>query len=341
MTKRLPAEWEKQDGILLPWPHPATDWAEMLDQVEPVFLQIAKETSRFEKVIIIAPDTSLLSEKLSDIGTSMENIRLIDIETNDTWARDFGPITVYDNDQAIPLDFQFNGWGGKFRSDLDNRITTTLAEKKLFGSCSPLSIDMVLEGGSIDSDGKGNLLTTTSCLLNLNRNPGMKQAEISQILYDSFGIRNILWLESGMLLGDDTDSHIDILARFAPNDTILFVACDDQDDPHFDELAAMRKQLETFRTDDDQPYRLIPLPMPTSCFDDAGNRLAATYANFLVINDAVLVPVYNDPLDQIACDKIAVAFPKREVISIDCSPLILEGGSLHCSTMQFPKGVLA
>lgn len=341
MKTRLPAEWERQDGIILPWPHPGTDWADMLTKVEPVFLEMARAISRFEPVLIIAPDTAGLADKLAAAGVVMEHVRLYDIETDDTWARDFGPVTVYRNGQALPLDFRFNGWGNKFSSELDNMVTRRLGELGLFAARKPRVVAMVLEGGSIDSDGNGSLLTTSRCLLNDNRNPGMNLGDITATLCDSLGIDRILWLESGVLMGDDTDSHVDILARFAPGNTILHVSCNDRTDPHYPELEAMQRELATFRTKDGLPYRLLPLPLPNAKYDRHGNRLAATYANFLVINSAVLVPAYNDPNDRQACDTIAKAFPGREIVAIDATPLIFQGGSLHCSTMHLPEGALA
>jgi agmatine deiminase len=210
-----------------------------------------------------------------------------------------------------------------------------------FNSISFETIGLILEGGSIESDGKGTILTTAECLLNPNRNPHLSRQEIEEELLSLLGAEEVLWLENGYLAGDDTDSHIDTLARFAPDDTILYVACDDPDDEHFESLKAMREELETFRTRDDKPYRLLPLPWPQARHDENGQRLPATYANFLVINGAVLVPTYDDPSDATALKIIAKAFPGRKIIGIDCLPLIEQHGSLHCVTMQMPKGVLA
>ena len=341
MSARLPAEWEDQDGILLPWPHPDSDWSTMLDQVEPVFLEIAQTASRYEQVLIVAPDTSDLPYKLASVGAHMENIRLLDIPTNDTWARDFGPITVYRDGQATPVDFQFTGWGNKFAADRDNQVTKELGKRNIFAAGMPTNNNLVLEGGSIESDGNGTLLTTSRCLLHPNRNPALGKDEIEKILIKEFGLQQILWLNSGFLLGDDTDAHIDILARFAPQNTILYITCDDRQDPHHEELAAMQSELEGLRTVTGNPFRLLKLPMPAPRFDEEGNRLAATYANFLVINNAVLVPVYEDKNDEAACGIIVSAFPGREIVPINCLPLINQGGSLHCTTMQLPKGVLA
>jgi agmatine deiminase len=340
MNIRLPAEWEPQDGILLAWPHAASDWADRLDLVEPVFVEIARAASRYAKVLIAGPAPDAVLQKLNTAGIDVANIHLVTVATNDTWTRDYGALTVYENSKPQTLDFGFNGWGNKYPADLDDKVTATLADQEIFTS-TPRRIEMILEGGSIDSDGKGTLLTTSRCLRNPNRNPGMSLEELSRTLAKELGINKILWLDSGFLAGDDTDSHVDILARFAPDDTILYVSCDDEDDIHFDEMNAMRRELETFRTRAGQSYRLLPLPLPAPKLGNNGERLAATYANFLVINDAVLVPTYDDPNDAVAGDTIAAAFPGREIIPINCLPLIHQGGSLHCSTMQLPKGTLA
>jgi len=340
MHIKLPAEWEQQDGVLLSWPHPATDWAESLAQAEPVFVAIARNISRFERVVIVTPEPETVQSTLAEAGVDTGNITFLCVATNDTWTRDFGPITVLADGRPRPLDFTFNGWGNKFAAELDNRVNSALSDRSIL-TTPARTIPMVLEGGSIESDGQGTLLTTSRCLLNPNRNPGLTKDGIAEAITKELGIDRILWLDAGELEGDDTDSHVDILARFAPDDTILYVACEDCDDVHFQELSAMRSELAAFRTRAGLPYRLTPLPMPKAIYGDEGQRLAATYANFLVINDAVLVPVYDDPMDSVACQVIAAAFPGREIIAINCLPLIHQGGSLHCSTMQFPEGALA
>lgn len=340
MRIRLPAEWEEQDGVMLAWPHTATDWADELDRVLPVFIEIACRISRFEKVVIVAPETASVHRQLAEAGAEMDQVILAGVPTNDTWARDFGPVTVYTDGKPYLLDFGFNGWGLKFAADQDNQVTRRLAAQGLFGGASLKTCGLILEGGSIESDGAGTLLTTSECLLNANRNPHLERAALERELSALLGSRHFLWLENGYLAGDDTDSHIDTLARLAPDDTIVYVACDDERDEHFAALQAMRKELESFRTPTGKPYRLLPLPWPAAHFDDEGQRLPATYANFLVINNAVLVPTYGDPRDKQALAVVAEAFPGRAIIGIDCSALILQHGSLHCVTMQLPKGVL-
>jgi agmatine deiminase len=340
MTLRLPAEWEDQDGVLLAWPHEQTDWAPVLDRVVPVFRDLACAISRSEKVLIVTPDPDQVLSALDGAQADWHRIRVIEIPTNDTWARDFGPITIYRDNQPVLLDFGFNGWGLKFPSNFDNQVTRNLVRAGTFGKTALHTPGLILEGGSIESDGCGTLLVTSACLLEPNRNPHLDRHGLEAALYANLGADHILWLENGYLEGDDTDSHIDTLARLCPEDTIAYVTCDDKTDPHYEELRRMGEELAGLRTRDGSPFRLIALPWPRPHFDDEGQRLPATYANFLVINNAVLVPTYNDPRDDEALARIAEAFAGREIIGIDCSPLILQHGSLHCVTMQLPKGVL-
>ena len=338
MAYCLPAEWETQSGTLLAWPHPATDWVDQLDETEAVYINIVKTITRFQTCVIATPDPVNLWKQLASADIPSNRLRLHAITTNDTWTRDFGPITILDNQRPILLDFVFNGWGQKFASDLDNQATRQLNEANAFGDTELRIINLVLEGGSIESDGDGTLLTTTECLLNPNRNPHLNQANIEQSLKKLLGVERILWLKNGCLSGDDTDSHIDTLARFCPDNTILYQACDDTTDEHFPALSAMVAELKEFKTRDNSPYRLTPLPWPQAKYAD-GHRLPASYANFLIINGAVLVPTYNDPSDEEALHIVAEAFPGREIIGIDCSTLIRQHGSLHCITMQIPEGV--
>jgi len=340
IARRLPAEWEEQDGVLLAWPHEGTDWRYCLTEVEPVFAGIAATVSRFERVIIVAPERGAVEESLGRAGARMDRVGTFELASNDTWSRDFGPVTVLDGERPLLLDFGFNGWGLKFPADLDNRLTRRLHEAGAFGGTPRETVGLVLEGGSIESDGQGTILTTAECLLNPNRNPHLTRDGIEAALAARLGADRFLWLHNGFLEGDDTDSHIDTLARFCPGDTIVHVSCDDPDDVHYRSLSAMAAELEGFTTRDGRPYRLLSLPWPAARRDGEGQRLPATYANFLVINGAVLVPTYRDPNDRPALDVIASAFPGREIIGIDCLPLILQHGSLHCVTMQIPRGVL-
>jgi agmatine/peptidylarginine deiminase len=341
-TRRLPAEWEPQSGVQLTWPHAQTDWAPRLGAVETVFAAIGAAIARHESLLVVCQDVEHRSHvlaQLSRAGADLDRVQLGIAPADDTWARDHGPITVIEQGRPLLLDFQFNGWGGKFSAAQDNLLSRNLAAQGRFGTVPVEEIDLVLEGGSIESDGAGTLLTTRQCLLNPTRNPGLSQDEIEQRLRAHLGSGRVLWLAHGHIEGDDTDGHIDTLARFCDATTIAHVICEDPGDPQHAELAQMVDELARLRTLEGQPYKLIPLPLPAAIFE-GGQRLPATHANFLVINGAVLVPVYDDPADAVAIERLSAAFPARTVVGIDCRELIRQGGSLHCLTMQFPSGVL-
>lgn len=343
MTKkqrRLPAEWEPQDAVLLAWPHAESDWQPFLNEIEPVFIQLAKQIVRFERLLIVTPEPDRVEQRLRTARCDLSRIALYRIPTNDTWSRDFGPITILENDRPKLLDFGFNGWGLKFAADLDNQVTRRLQQQGALGKTPLETSGLILEGGSLESDGAGTILTTAECLLGPNRNPQLSKSQIEAELQQLFGADRILWLEHGSLAGDDTDAHIDTLARLCPHDSIAYVRCDDPTDEHFQDLQKLEVQLRSLRTRSGEPFRLIPLPWPIACYAATGERLPATYANFLVINDAVLVPTYADPADSEALQALGRAFPEREIIGIDCRPVIRQHGSLHCISMQIPKGVL-
>jgi len=340
VNPRLPAEWEAQDGVLLAWPHEGTDWAYMLDDVRPVFVEIFGKITRFERGRLTAPHADDASDFLADAGIDTTKVMVCEMPNNDTWARDFGPISVIYNNQPVLLDFGFNGWGLKFPANHDNLINSRLKKKGAFIP-NLKTIGLIMEGGSIESDGLGTILTTAECLLSPNRNPQLDKSEIEQAMASLLGARRVLWLNHGWLAGDDTDSHIDTLARICPDNTIVYQACDNPLDEHYPELKLMEEELKSFRAPDGSPYRLVALPWPKARFDDQAHRLPATYANFLVINGAVLVPTYRDrENDEKALSCIGNAFPGREVIGIDCLSLLEQHGSLHCVTMQLPAGVL-
>ncbi len=332
----LPAEWAPQDAILLTWPHADSDWGPWLDQADHTFAALAAAISRYQAVIIGCHDhkhSEHVRHLLSAADAILARCRLYLVPSNDVWARDHGPITLYRDSRPVLLDFRFNGWGGKFAYDLDDRITSRLHELGAFGATPLESVDLILEGGSIESDGKGTLLTTAQCLLNSNRN-GLDQTALEQQLRDTLGITRFLWLRNGYLAGDDTDSHIDTLARFGDSRTLVYQGCDDPADPHFEPLQAMAEELRAFRTMEGEPYRLIELPLPAARYDEEGNRLPAGYANFLILNGAVLAPTYDDPLDAVALERLRGCFPERDVVGIPCTTLIRQYGSLHCATMQ-------
>ncbi len=338
-SPHLPSEWAPQSGVQLTWPHAGTDWAYMLSEVEACFINIAREIASRELLLIVAPSVEEVRKRMP-VDINMANVRFFSCDTNDTWARDHGAITLWEEHTPTLLDFTFNGWGLKFASDKDNLITSRLIKAGVLHGKYINRLGFVLEGGSIESDGMGTLLTTSQCLLSPNRNGGMNRTEIEEYLCKTFHLKRILWLDHGYLAGDDTDSHVDTLARFCPADTIVYVQCTDAEDEHYEELHRMEEQLKTFRTANDKPYRLLLLPMPDKIEED-GERLPATYANFLIINGAVLYPTYNQPSNDIrAGEVLQQAFPEYEIVGIDCRALIKQHGSLHCVTMQYPTGVI-
>lgn len=340
---RLPAEWEPQSAIMLTWPHPATDWEPWLDAVEPVYIEITQQVSIHEKIIIACHDQmhkTHIETLLSQHGITVDEYQLFIAPSNDSWARDHGPITLLANQEPRLLDFTFNGWGNKYPAELDNRITSVLYKAGAFGKAQYQKIDFVLEGGSIETDGQGTLLTTASCLLSQQRNPGLDKIEIEKKLSNYLGVERIIWIYNGQLLGDDTDGHIDTLARFANPETILYVSSDDMDDPNFISLKLLAEELEALTQIDGNPYKLVPLPSPVISNTD-GSYLPASYANFLIINNAVLVPVYGVEYDEEVLKIFRECFVNRKIIPVNCRPLIQQYGSLHCITMHLPQGVVS
>lgn len=335
--RRLPAEWESYDAVLMAWPHAETDWAYMLDEVQKTVTEIVKTlVADGLKVVIVAPDVDEPRRALSSL--SDDKVFYLTVATNDTWARDFGVITCEDcNGEPLLIDFKFNGWGLKFAADKDNLITSRMVDAGLIQGSYENQLGFVLEGGSIESDGLGTILTTSECLLSKNRNGSMSREEIEDYLKSSLGAERILWLDYGYLAGDDTDSHIDTLARLVTPDTIVYVKCDDEADEHYEQLSKMEQQLMELTTANGQPYNLIGLPMPHPIYDEEGERLPATYANFLITPTSVLLPVYGqEKNDRLAEQMMRIVYPDREIHCINCTSLIQQHGSLHCMTMQMP-----
>ena len=339
----MPAEWEPQSMVQLTWPHKDTDWAPILSEITAVYENMAREIIKREGLLIVAPKDLL--PHLSPLTSYLLPLtsHLLPLTSNDTWARDHGFITVEETSDnsltshlspltsKILLDFCFNGWGEKFEAALDNQINRHLYDQGLVKGTYEDHLDFVLEGGSIESDGKGTIFTTKCCLMAPHRNQPLSQQEIEDKLKEWLGAERIVWLNHGSLIGDDTDGHIDTLVRICPDDTLLYIGGDD-DHP---DLTEMEKELQELRTLDGRPYRLLKLPLPRPIYD-GDERLPATYANYLVINGAVLVPTYNQPdLDAEAIRIIGEAFPDREIVAIDCRAVIKQHGSLHCCTMQY------
>ncbi|NOR56849.1 MAG: agmatine deiminase [Sulfurovum sp.] len=334
--KVLPAEWEKQLCVLMSFPHEETDWAEGdadLNEALSPFIRIAQAIAYGQAVYIICKD----KEKIASMFCSTRNMTFIELPTNDTWIRDYGYISIKENDENRLLDFTFDGWGGKFEATLDNSVNSALHKKGYMGTTPLEKIDFVLEGGAIESDGAGTILTTSTCLCNPNRNGGLSRIQVEEKLKSTLGTERILWLNHGYLAGDDTDSHIDTLARFVNKEEIVYVTCEEKEDEHYETLKKMEAELKTFKTKEGKPYNLIQLPMCEAKYNEEGQRLPATYANFLICNDALIYPTYNDKNDVKVGEIFKDLFPEKEIIPVNCLKLIEQGGSLHCSTMQVVK----
>ncbi len=338
---RLPAEWEPQSAVLIAWPHADTDWGERLAEVEETYIALVAAITRFEPVVVCVADDDIQAyarARLASARVEMGHVRFVQAEYDDTWLRDSGPITLRGDSGFRLLDFRFTGWGGKFDASRDDRLVEALEQAGTFSDAEREPIDFALEGGAVDSDGAGTLLTTWRCLT--ERHPDLDREQLTDQLRRWLRQDRVLWLDRGYLEGDDTDAHVDTLARFATPDAIVFQGCDDPSDSHYAELQAMAAQLADLRTVSGEPYRLFELPWAMPIVD-GGRRLAASYANFLIINGAVLMPSYNDPADAAAAAVLENAFPRHEIVPVPCRPLIWQNGSLHCITMQLPLGVLA
>lgn len=332
----LPPEWAEQRAIQLTWPHEGTDWREYLDDICETYLEMADAITRHEGLLVVTPKPEQVRAQLETrlSAGQMSRVVMHKCDTNDTWARDHGFISLKCGDSVRLLDFRFNGWGDKFPADLDNAINRSLYINKVVKGEYVDHNDFVLEGGSIESDGRGTVFTTTNCLLAPNRNQPLTRAEIDARLKEMLGAERIVWIDYGHLDGDDTDGHIDTLVRVAPDDTLLYVGCTDNNDSHYDDLMLMERQLKSLRTADGKPYRLLKLPMPRPVYD-GDERLPATYANFVIISGAVIYPTYGQPdVDGEAARLIGEAFPGRELIGIDSLTVVRQHGSLHCCTMQ-------
>lgn len=345
----LPAEWEEQAFIQLTWPDETTDWKDIILYAKECFSNIAQAIAQREPLLIVAQNPQEVLQYLKDVkgltNRILQNIFLIRCPINDTWARDHAFLTCTNaNGEVLLSDFRFNGWGNKFEHSLDNKINHNIFPNICMYYSKKYKIephyndanDFVLEGGSIEVDGNGTLMTTSSCILNANRNSNLSETEIFERLKSEFGVSNILVLRHGHLEGDDTDGHIDTLARFCPNNVITYVCSSNPNDEHHKNLKAMEEELQTFTNAFGEAYTLIPLPMPNEIRDKDGQRLPATYANFTIINDAILMPTYGqEENDQKAKEQIQKAFPNYDIILINCNALIHQHGSLHCSTMQY------
>ena len=339
MESRFPAEWEPLSGVILAWPHAGTDWAPRLAEVEKAYVGLVSTVARFEPVLLCVADAQVEARARELLAGHVEDGRITfaRLPYDDTWLRDSGPITLHEGERFRLLDFHFTAWGGKFEAGRDDLLVEGLQEQGRFQHAMRERVDFALEGGAIETDGDGTLLSTWRCLH--ERHPALPREEVERVLRESLRQDRVLWLDRGYLEGDDTDAHIDTLARFASRETIVYQGCQDPSDSHYEELQAMAAELAELRTREGQPYGLFELPWARPILDE-GRRLAASYANFLIVDGAVLMPKYGDEADDKAALVLAEAFPDREIVQVDCRPLIWQNGSLHCLTMQLPQGVM-
>ena len=337
---RFPAEWEPQSAVVIAWPHHTGDFIH-LSAVETSYQAIAESITRFQPLVIICKDAEHQQHIQSQLA-DRQNIHFVQADYNDIWVRDTVFLSLeweHPKAKLQLVNFRFNGWGNKYPHDADNALNLALFAHPLFKGHPTATVSLVLEGGSIESDGQGTVMTTKNCLFNPNRNPQLSEDAIAGQLQNYLGAKRLLWVEQDNLAGDDTDAHIDTLARFCDANTIAYTSCDDEQDPHYQGLKNMEAQLKRFTTEAGEPYRLVALPLPKAIFDEDGRPLPANYSNFLIINDAVLVPVYDDAMDAVALERIATCFPEREVVAVPCRALVHQYGSLHCASMQIPAFV--
>ena len=323
---------------MLTWPHADTDWGPQLDDIYPVFAAIGSVIAAGELLLSVcrsATHAATVGQWLLQSGAPADRLRFCIADSNDTWARDHGPLTTLVDNTPVLNDFGFNGWGRKFDAELDTAITGRLQSAGVFADAEVRQRPLVLEGGALETDGLGTLLATRSSVVTPTRNPAHSTRDIEGLLGAWLGIDRFLWLDHGDLSGDDTDGHIDTLARFVDPKTIVYTTAP-AGDPDYGELMAMAEQLHGLRDRAGNPYRLLPLPFPGVHRAADGRRLPATYANFLIVNHAVLLPIYGVDQDGQAIDLVQAVFPDRRVVPIDCRAIIEQNGSLHCLTMQLP-----
>ncbi len=345
-SMRLIPEWEAQDLVLITWPHQDTDWADILDEAEACYMELAKAILQFEDLIILAHNKAYVQEKFSGL-TLAHRLFIFEIETNDTWIRDYGALSfrlTYDNDDTnlAISDFTFNAWGMKFPACKDNLVNRCLFLAYTFNK-EVAYVNrklLTLEGGAVESDGLGTIMTTYNCIYEPNRNPAFNESDLTEVLKETLGAERLIILNNGELEGDDTDGHIDTLVRFITADTIAYVSCEDKDDTHYHSLKRMEEELKALRQLNGEPYKLVALPFPKAIHEEDGYRLPATYANFLFVNGGLLVPTYDQASDKLALDTLQQALPHLKVVGVDCRTLIRQHGSLHCATMQIPQGFI-
>lgn len=330
----MPAEWAPHEAVWTAWPADDDLWIGELENVRRDFAGFLRALSRFERVELLVRDDEAERDASARLGTA--NIRLHRVPYDDVWLRDSGPIAVMKGDRVRLLNWRFNGWGGKYEASTDDDIPYAVAG--LLGTRT-LDIDVVLEGGSIEVNGSGSLLTTRQCLLSPERNPSLTEREIERSLRAHLGVDRILWLDTG-LEGDHTDGHIDTITRFVSTDTIVTVTCEDRADANYEPTMTNLERLHGFTNRGGRPFRIVTLPLPVTRMEFDGQRLPPTYANFYIANGGVIVPLYGDPMDERALEILRPLFPGREVVGQMARGLITGGGAFHCVTQQQPSGTL-
>jgi agmatine deiminase len=334
----FPAEWAKHEATWITWPYRDESFPGKVESVYPSYLKFIKQIALGEKVRINVPDGSQVAKiklLLTQYDVNEGNVELFMHPSNDVWCRDHGPaflIKPNTPDKKMVISWEFNAWGGKYLSNFDNQIPDKIAQHFKLKYIKP---GIVMEGGSVDFNGAGTLLTTTACLLNKNRNPHLSQAQIEKYLCDYYCVNQILWLHDG-IVGDDTDGHVDDITRFVNENTVITAIEHNKNDANFEPLHENLKTLKTMRLQNGKQLNIIELPMPDPVFYD-GQRLPASYANFYIANSAVIVPTFRCSNDEIALKIIAEAFPNRPVVGIDSVEIIWGLGSFHCLSQQEPS----
>lgn len=344
----LVPEWAPQEAIILAWPDELMDWRDNLEQAQECYAQIIDALlPRVGVILLVHELTSIPEHKLTEWRSHEGSHRLTvvnNFKLNDTWMRDVMPLFGVLDGQKVAYDYGFNGWGLKFASNHDNTAVRRLFfERKIFDSevLYKNYLDVILEGGAIDVNARGDLLTTSSVLWQENRNPNFLIGRYESYFDERLGL-TVHDLERPLPMeGDDTDGHIDTLARFVDDRTIVYNACGDEQDTHFANLKEMEEEIKALKSADGDSFRCVPLPIPSPLYDEEGERLPATYANFLITNGAVLLPTYNDEMDTVAQVILQELLPEHEIITIDCCALVQQHGSLHCITMQVPEGYIS
>ena len=343
---RLAPEWARQDAVILVWPHIHSDWGNanngnQLQKIELTYLELSRYICEQQKLILIAYDQEHISHIqrcLLSKGIREDNIIYIEINTNDTWVRDYGPVCVQSETNNVLLNFKFDAWGEKYPYDHDKAFNYVLSEKLNFNS-ELVDIDFVLEAGNIDTNNRGCLLSSIECFKrNISKN-NLSLSAIESNFRKWLACENIFWIDKVRLIGDDTDGHIDNLARFCADDIIVYSSKASTSDANTDALTSLKQQLKSIKQQNHNNLELIPIPIPSVITHD-NKRLPASYVNFLITNQYIFVPVFNDKHDDIALKMIDDCFPSREIIDIESTTLIQQYGGIHCTSMQIPQGFL-